>query len=190
MAFLRNAYLLTNYGDFVEGSNSTAAPFIQLLPTLNRTDAHLDFVNTRLGGKDTSGSQATLLPVSQGKTSSAASANTSANVALSEDLSSDNDDSHTASQPVYKKTWFIVVVSVAGAVVLALLGWITYKFSQRTRRSNVRSENAFVPSMGSYKPLIMKDEDGSNIRVLPSQFKDHETGSGYHDPYSDDPHGQ
>ncbi|KAE9385667.1 acid protease [Gymnopus androsaceus JB14] len=176
MAFLRNVYLSVNYGDFVEGSDTKADPFIQLLSTLNRTDAHLDFVNTRLGGKDTTGSQKPLVPVSQGQTGSAT---------LSEDISTGTNGS---SQPVYKKTWFIVVVAVVGAIILAAIGGIIYTLTRRTRRSNVRSESAFVPPMGSYKPLIMK-EDGAEIRVPIGQYSDHQSGSGYHDPYSDDPHG-
>jgi len=55
MGFLRNAYLLVNYGDFVDGSISTAAPYIQLLSTTNNSAAtHQDFVNVRLGGNGAS----------------------------------------------------------------------------------------------------------------------------------------
>jgi len=53
MAFLRNAYMLVNFGDFVQGSTSTVAPYIQLLSTTNNSaTVHQDFVNVRLGGKD------------------------------------------------------------------------------------------------------------------------------------------
>lgn len=46
-------YILINYGDFVDGTSSTANPYIQLMATTdNLTEAHQDFVNTRLGGKD------------------------------------------------------------------------------------------------------------------------------------------
>ncbi|KAK7060710.1 hypothetical protein VNI00_000441 [Paramarasmius palmivorus] len=63
MAFLRNVYQLLNYGDFVDGSNSTVAdPYMQLLTTIDKGAAHRDFVNLRLGGTDTSGSQKALLP--------------------------------------------------------------------------------------------------------------------------------
>jgi hypothetical protein len=51
---VRNTYLLINYGDFVNGGTSTAAPFVQLLSTTNDTAAaHQDFVQMRLSGKDT-----------------------------------------------------------------------------------------------------------------------------------------
>jgi hypothetical protein len=50
---VRNAYLLVNYGDFVDGGKSTAAPYIQLLSITNDTAAaHQDFVKVRLGGND------------------------------------------------------------------------------------------------------------------------------------------
>jgi len=49
MAFLRNAYLLVDYGDFVNGTTTTTNPFIQLLSTTNDSaSAHEDFVKVRL----------------------------------------------------------------------------------------------------------------------------------------------
>lgn len=54
MAFLRNAYMLVNFGDFVDGTSNTANPYVQLLSLTNNTaEVHKDFVNVRLGGKDT-----------------------------------------------------------------------------------------------------------------------------------------
>ena len=48
MAFLRNAYLLIDFGDFVDGQDSKIAdPYIQLSPVTNMTDAHHDFVTVR-----------------------------------------------------------------------------------------------------------------------------------------------
>lgn len=50
MAFLRNVYILINFGDFVDDSAAAVAdPYIQLLPTTNDTaEAHNDFVRVRL----------------------------------------------------------------------------------------------------------------------------------------------
>ncbi len=51
-------YVLLDYGDFIDSSTSnTAAPYVQLLPTTDPAAAHADFVATRLGGVDTTGSQ-------------------------------------------------------------------------------------------------------------------------------------
>ncbi|KAJ7704727.1 aspartic peptidase A1 [Mycena olivaceomarginata] len=56
MTFLRNAYTLMNFGDWVEDTSSRS-------PT---PAAHADFVNVRLGGVDTTGSaQYALLPADQ-----------------------------------------------------------------------------------------------------------------------------
>ncbi|KAJ3994091.1 acid protease [Lentinula boryana] len=172
-AFLRNAYLLINFGDFVDESNSSVAdPFIQLFSTVNRTAAHLDFVNVRLDGKDTTSTQKPLLPDSEAQTSGENSSNL---VTL---LDSSDNSGH---EPFYKRAWFIIVVSIAGAIMLAVVGWIIYTLTQRTRRSNIRSESAFVPSMGSYKPLLTKDDHGTH-----GQHNDQST-TGYRDPYTDHP---
>lgn len=46
---MRNAYLLVNYGDFVDGAAGKAPPYVQLLSVTDPTAAHLDFVNARPG---------------------------------------------------------------------------------------------------------------------------------------------
>ncbi|KAI0696265.1 acid protease [Cytidiella melzeri] len=53
MAFLRNAYLTVNFGDFVDGSvNNVADPYIQMLPLTNDSSAvHNDFVKVRGGSR-------------------------------------------------------------------------------------------------------------------------------------------
>jgi len=53
MAFLRNVYTLINFGDFIAGSKSKADPYIQFLSTTTPSQAHTDFVNSRLNGDDT-----------------------------------------------------------------------------------------------------------------------------------------
>jgi hypothetical protein len=54
---VRNAYLLINYGDYVDGTTTKIPPYVQLLSITDPTAAHLDFVSTRLGGTDTTGMQ-------------------------------------------------------------------------------------------------------------------------------------
>ncbi|KAF5369443.1 hypothetical protein D9758_002520 [Tetrapyrgos nigripes] len=52
MGFLRNTYILINFGDFVDGSTSNVAdPYIQLLSISDKAKIHQDFVNARLGGE-------------------------------------------------------------------------------------------------------------------------------------------
>jgi hypothetical protein len=69
MSFLRNAYALIDYGDFIYGtSNDQGDPYVQLLPLTNVNDAHSDFVKVRLNGQDTTGDPAkSLLPADQGQ---------------------------------------------------------------------------------------------------------------------------
>lgn len=67
MSFLRNAYTLLDFGDWIDvSSKKQADPYIQLLSVTNPATAHSDFVKVRLGGVDTTGaSQYALLPPNQ-----------------------------------------------------------------------------------------------------------------------------
>ena len=48
MAFLCNAYLLIDFGDFVDGQDSKIAdPYIQLSLVTNMTDTHHNFITVR-----------------------------------------------------------------------------------------------------------------------------------------------
>ena len=51
-AKVRNAYLLVNYGNFVDGGLNRGNPYIQLLSVTDPTAAHADFVNVRLNGTE------------------------------------------------------------------------------------------------------------------------------------------
>ena len=59
---VRNAYMLVNFGDFIDGkTNKVADPYIQLFPiTDDLAEAHSDFVKVRLGGNDTTTGQSFL----------------------------------------------------------------------------------------------------------------------------------
>jgi hypothetical protein len=49
MAFLRNVYMLINFGDLVNGTTAAAGnPYIQLLPTTDPATAHQEFVAVRI----------------------------------------------------------------------------------------------------------------------------------------------
>ncbi|KAI0027747.1 acid protease [Vararia minispora EC-137] len=66
MSFLRNAYTLIDFGNFVKGGKDSSDPFVQLLPLTSQASAHADFVQSRLSGVDTTGSASkTLVPASQ-----------------------------------------------------------------------------------------------------------------------------
>ncbi|VDB91841.1 unnamed protein product [Peniophora sp. CBMAI 1063] len=59
MSFLRNAYVLIDFGDFVDNGKDTSDPFVQMLPTTTNTTAHVEFQSAR------GNSSPTLLPASQ-----------------------------------------------------------------------------------------------------------------------------
>ncbi|KAL5522149.1 hypothetical protein ACEPAF_2006 [Sanghuangporus sanghuang] len=154
MAFLRNTYLLIDFGDFVDGSNSSVAdPYIQLLSITDLSAAHIDFVNARLGGVDTTDSQSALLSEADAKHSPETPGSKSADTdSIKSDLQRVGDKIKKA---FYKTAWFIAVVAVAGALLLALVAWCLLSRCRR-RRSNVRMEPAFTPAMagaGAYAPL-------------------------------------
>ena len=58
-----------SFGDFVDGSLSKVGdPFIQLHSITDPAEAHQDFVQQRLGGVDTTGSQHLLPPSDEDNT--------------------------------------------------------------------------------------------------------------------------
>ncbi|KAL0581765.1 hypothetical protein V5O48_000242 [Marasmius crinis-equi] len=71
------------------------------------------------------------------------------------------DDGEEVGQPLTKKPWFIAIVSLGGFLVVAAAAggalWLT-----RRRKSTIRSEAAFVPAMGAYKPLVDENRVGQS----------------------------
>jgi hypothetical protein len=121
---VRNIYILIDYGDFVQGTSNTADPYIQLLATTELTEAHQDFVNVRLGGKDNANWQ--LLPPS-----------------------STGSSPKAESQLVRRlKYYWPIIAGVVGFIILVLI--ISCICVRRRRRSNART---FWRSQKSYQPL-------------------------------------
>ncbi|KAF8476620.1 acid protease [Russula ochroleuca] len=112
MAFLRNAYLLINYGDFVDGTTTKAPPYVQLFSVTDPATAHQDFVQTRLGGVDTTGLQV-----------------------LSEQPAS-SPDRVSSTHHEDHRTRTIVISVVAGSLVLASFAGAAYIILKRRRRRN------------------------------------------------------
>ena len=134
---VRNTYLFIKFGDFIDGSNiSVADPYMQLLSVTDPAAAHTDFINVRLGGVDKTGPQPSLLSVKKAKHSP--------------------QTKDKVGGPFYRTFWFIIAVSVASALLLASIVYCVYSYI-RTRRSKIRIETGFRPTMvgaTSYAPLL------------------------------------
>ncbi|KAL0578739.1 hypothetical protein V5O48_003237 [Marasmius crinis-equi] len=153
MAFLRNMYMLLDYGNSVDGSDANKADsYIQLLSTVDKGATHLDFVKARLGGIDTTGSQPALLPMSNVTRLSDPDALRNA--------ASVFGDANGDERPLYKRAWFIALISIAAVALVsgvALVAFFAVK-KGRARKSKVKSEDAFVPPIGAYKPLLEESD--------------------------------
>jgi len=117
--------MLIDYGDFVDGTSNTANPYIQLLAiTDDLTEAHQDFVNVRMGGKDNANWQ--LLPPS-----------------------STGSPPKSESQLVRGiKYYWPIIAGVGGFLVLAIL--ISCFCMRRRKKAGARP---FWRSKKSYRPL-------------------------------------
>ena len=102
---VRNAYMLINYGDFVDGASSkTADPYIQLLPlTQDLAEAHSDFVQVRLMGVDST-ANFHLLPASV--------------------LPPNNDDNSNNDESFAEKVHPYLPYIIAGSVLLGVAALI------------------------------------------------------------------
>ncbi|KAN0127405.1 Aspartic peptidase domain containing protein, partial [Lactarius tabidus] len=151
MAFLRNVYLLINYGDYVDGAKTKASPYVQLLSTTDPASAHRNFINVRLNGTDTTGSQMfAAAPSSSGG-----------------DLNDIHKPSHRA-----KKTATIVgaVTGTIFLVAVCVIAFFTYRRRQRRRLapatdlSTANTGSAFHDT--AYRPLLLPAPPGEFNPVL------------------------
>ncbi|KAI0270006.1 aspartic peptidase domain-containing protein [Gloeopeniophorella convolvens] len=139
MAFLRNVYLLINSGDFVDGTKTKAAPFAQLLSVTDPAAAHLDFVNVRLNGADTTGDQMFTAPAPDTPVP---------------------DDSDNKSFFSRHQTLIIILIAAVGGVVLLIfivLAFLSWR-RQRNRRlgpgpGSSTTDTGFTYGYSTYQPL-------------------------------------
>nr|GAT43189.1 aspartic peptidase A1 [Mycena chlorophos] len=144
MSFLRNAYALMDFGDWVDGtSNDQGDPFIQLLPTTNRASAHADFVKVRLGGVDTTGSsQYQLLPASEQQHSPVSEAEKKAQY-----------------EEMVLSRWPEILVGCLVGVIL-IVGLIVWRCCCRRRRKGLGKapKGFFEQKSQTYLPLQVQGE--------------------------------
>lgn len=115
MSFLRNAYMLINFGDFVDGAlTKVGDPYIQLLSLTEPVEAHADFVKIRMDGIDKS-ADLHLLPALPDN---------------GEDGKSDKPQEDT----LHKYLPYIIAGSIAaGVIILALIAVASYRSSAKRR---------------------------------------------------------
>ncbi|KIJ62532.1 hypothetical protein HYDPIDRAFT_114175 [Hydnomerulius pinastri MD-312] len=144
MGFLRNAYLLVNFGNLLNASTpETTTAYIQLLPTTNATEAAADFAQVRKSGK-------------KPKSSSSDKG--------TDDLESLVNNATTSSQKKKNSkggSWVAAVIAV-GVVVLFLLVLLGLWWWGRRNRSKSKSTN--VGEAGSIPAY--PSNDATQYRLL------------------------
>ncbi|KAI0743537.1 acid protease [Daedaleopsis nitida] len=117
MSFLRNAYMLINFGDFVDGALAKVGdPYIQLLSLTEPAEAHSDFVTVRMDGIDRT-ADLHLLP------------------ALPDTGDDDNDDDEPKEDTIKKYLPYIIGGSIAvGVIILMLIIAVSYRSSTKKYR--------------------------------------------------------
>ncbi|THV03006.1 acid protease [Dendrothele bispora CBS 962.96] len=131
MSFLRNVYALFNYGDFIDGSMTNRGdPYMQILSTTDVPSSHLDFVEVRLGGVDTTGDQNLNPPNYSTDDSSSSSKSSSKNSKM--------------------KVIFLGLAIAAGVLGLALLLWAFCCRRRASRKGGKVKPNAGWMAYGGY----------------------------------------
>ena len=132
---VRNAYILINFGDFVDGALAKVGdPYIQLLPLTDPAEAHNDFVQARLGGVDR-GENLHLLP------------------AIPDDSDSDDSDSDSDDDDdwLHRNLKYIVGGSIAaGVLILVAIVAASVRASRKTRYQ--RLHDPAPAGLPSYQP--------------------------------------
>ncbi|KAG2151405.1 aspartic peptidase domain-containing protein [Suillus clintonianus] len=144
MAFLRNAYLLIDFGSFVdEAPSGTNAPYIQLLPTTNASQASMDFAQVRLGN--------------------------SSNASLSSLAKNSSSTSSTSKSKL--PIWAIGVIFGVVILIFFLLGIFIYCCCRRrSQRVSAPTQAAWIPyGPQNYHPLYDPSPQGArDMRVAPN----------------------
>ncbi|THH26418.1 hypothetical protein EUX98_g7772 [Antrodiella citrinella] len=128
MSFLRNTYMLVNFGDFVDNAGkNTTDPYVQLLPTTDLAEAHNDFVSARLNGIDNTGNFH-LLPAS---------------VLPPSDEQDSAEDNESISEKIHPYLPYIIAGSTAlGALLFGSVLWCCISSNRKKRYQKLREHTA------------------------------------------------
>ena len=168
---VRNAYILIDFGDFVDGSSSkVGTPYIQLLPTTQPALAHAEFVQTRLGGVDNT-SSIQLLP------------------AMNTTSSPDGDDGDDDSDGDGDESWWdkykwYVIGGAAGLALLAALALSVCFVRRRRRAAGTAAYKALrdPASAPGGEPMFARYDPGSGVVQGRGQGGYVPAGAGYAPP--------
>jgi hypothetical protein len=163
-AVVRNVYLLINSGNFVDGTTNKAPPYAQLLSLTDAATAHLDFVQARLAGVDTTGQQAF-----------------SANQPVSSPDVSSSDNQQTKMVVIYivvSGSFFLVFVTITAYIILR---------RRRSHQSNTHSTFSAADTGLSYDRTAYH-----SLQHAPQGETDHVQGyytevghASMHDPHAE-----
>ncbi|KAG8214531.1 aspartic peptidase domain-containing protein [Butyriboletus roseoflavus] len=143
MAFLRNAYMLINFGNLVNATTpSTDTAYIQLLPLTNATQAAHDFAEIRNGTGSATGDELGKIFGSGGSGSS----------------------SESSLAP-----WVIGLVAGIGLVLILLIAGITCCCRRRRIKNASAPDTAWVGNPPSYRPIYEPSPQAAyDIHMAPS----------------------
>ncbi|KAI0081265.1 acid protease [Panus rudis PR-1116 ss-1] len=140
MTFLRNVYLLIDFGDFVDGSTNKNDPYIQLLSSGALLDAHTDFVNNRLDGVDST-DDFHLLPAS-----------------VLPPVDEEPEDDESLADKIHPYLPYIIAGSVTLGVILILAVFFCIRSGRRKRYRRLHDpapaglHHQEAPPFASYQP--------------------------------------
>lgn len=145
---VRNAYILIDFGDFVDGSSSkVGSPYVQLLSVTQPALAHQDFVQSRLGGVDNT-SDFHLLPATN----------------TTSDPDGDDDDSSSSESWWNKYKWYIIG-GAAGLAVLVLV--LSLWGCSRRKKPAYRQLNHPAPAGLDNEPMFARYQPGGSSMAVP-----------------------
>ncbi|KAG9227430.1 hypothetical protein PTI98_010955 [Pleurotus ostreatus] len=152
MSFLRNAYTLLDYGNWVKNTQDDVDPYIQMLPLTSTALAKADFIQMRLGGTDSTGEDKwSLLPQDQMQHSPVS-----------------EEEKKKKYQEAVLSQWPYILLGCL-ALVLLVTGCIVWHCCCRKRKAKAKAAKAAKGGFGegegkpsSYLPL---QDQGSQVSL-------------------------
>ncbi|KAJ8080231.1 hypothetical protein PM082_017061 [Marasmius tenuissimus] len=130
MNFMRNVYTLMEFGKWVDGVDDQQDPYIQLLPLTTSSQAHADFVETRLSGTDTTkDAQFSLLPADQ----------------MQHSPVSDEEKKKKYQEMVLSRWPYILTGCLVG--VILIIGFVVWKCCCKRKGKNAKRSNKAESAM-------------------------------------------